>query len=317
MSDWSMRHDVTGILLGRKPVLRFVRVWFALTVVIGSVACRQARDTRAESRALHDDYGDAVVIGAPPRRIVSLNPTTTEILFTIGASDRLVGRSSWDIWPKAALQVPALGNAIRPNVEAVLNVHPDLVILYASLDNRPAAQRLRAAGIQTLSLKVDRIAQFDSATRLIGRVVGDSARAAFVADTVMRTLQRVRAATQNLPHPTVVWPYAYRPPMVVGGGSFLDELLKIAGAVNLYSNLPLPSPSVTIEDIVQKNPQYVLRSADPAQSGQLPTAWNAIPAVSAGHILTTRTSIVARPSVQLGEAAVEIANVLHPDLHLK
>jgi iron complex transport system substrate-binding protein len=248
---------------------------------------------------------------------VSLNPTTTEILFTIGAGPRLVGRSHWDQWPDAAHRVPALGNAIRPNVEQLLAVHPDLVVLYASLDNDAARRRLHAAGIPTLSLKIDRINDFDRATRILGRVTGDSVRATIVADSVKATLDRVRAVTASLPHPRVVWPFAYRPVMVVGSGSYLDELITIAGAVNVYHHLPQPSPVVTMEDVVRENPDYVLRSADLAETGPLDQSWNAVPAVRAGRVLVTRTDVIARPSVQLGMAAVHLANVLHPGLDLQ
>ena len=76
-----------------------------------------------------DELGDTLRVGHPFRRIVSLDPTITEILFAIGAGDKVVGRSHWDAWPTAALRLPDLGPGIRPNVEAVLGVRPDLVLL--------------------------------------------------------------------------------------------------------------------------------------------------------------------------------------------
>src|SRR5690348_1849444 len=148
---------------------------------------------RHAADAVHDDFGDTVSIDPRhrPARIVSLNPTTTEILFAIGAGDRLVGRSTYDVFPSAAKGVTDVGMPLRPNVEAVLAVHPDVVLLYASQDNRSAAQRLRQAGVRTLSLKIDSIAQFERDARLIGRFTGDSAAAATLADSVSATLARV------------------------------------------------------------------------------------------------------------------------------
>ncbi len=309
--------DVADFLSFRKSVLRFVTWLFICCFLLANEGCTSSREpSRTHDEQLVDDYGDTVVI-APYKRIVSLNPTTTEILFAIGAGGRLVGRSVWDNWPDSAKYIPALGNAIRPNIESVLAARPDLIILYASEDNRSAAERFRAAGIKTLSLKTDRIRDFDRATRLIGRVTGDTIRANIVADSVKATLDRVRLATKDLERPTVVWPFAYRPPMVVGGGSFLNELLDIAGATNLYGNLELPSPTVTIEDIVNKNPRYVLRSAAIEEMGPVNKSWYAIPAVREGRLLVTPTDIVARPSVQLGQAAVVIARTLHPGLEIK
>lgn len=285
---------------------------------------RRATDTSRPTTAttsgvapVVDDYGDTVRPTVRPTRIISLNPTTTEILFAIGAGSRVIGRSHWDEWPDSARLIPDLGNGIRPNVEAIVSARPDLVIVYASVDNQPVVHRLHAAGIATLSLKTDLIADFDRTTRMLGRVLGDTMRATRVADSVHATLDRVRAATASLPHPRVVWPFMYRPVMVVGGGSYLTELLAIAGATNIYGSLKEPSPIVTLEDVVRHNPDYVLRSADAAQTGPIDAAWRAVPAVRAGHVLVTRTDLVGRPSVQLGMAAVHLATVLHPGIVLQ
>ena len=89
----------------------------------------------------HDDFGRPILFSLHPKRVVSLNPTTTETIFAIGAGSLLIGRSHWDEWPAAAKSVPDMGDGISPNVEVVVAAHPDLVILYASEDNRAAAER--------------------------------------------------------------------------------------------------------------------------------------------------------------------------------
>jgi len=132
-----------------------------LVLLTAAVAATTACDRREARRAapLVDDFGAPVHAGSvqSPSRIVSLNPTTTEILFALGAGARLVGRTHWDVWPDSARLVPDVGDGLRPNVEAVLARHPQLVVLYASADNRSAARRLRSAGVDVLALKVDRI----------------------------------------------------------------------------------------------------------------------------------------------------------------
>jgi ABC-type Fe3+-hydroxamate transport system substrate-binding protein len=225
------------------------------------------------------------------------------------------------MWPDSALRVPDLGNALRPNVEAVIAAHPDLVLLYASVDNRPASLRLQAAGIRTLSFKIDRVEEFDRVTRILGRVLGDSARGAVVADSVKRTLDRIRAVTAHLEHPTVVWPFAYRPVMIVGGGSFMTQLVEIAGGRNIYADLHDASPIVTLEDVVLRNPDYLIRSVDREQEVTQPRkidpAWQAVPAVRAGKVVTAPAELVARPSVRMGEAVVVLARLLHPGLSIQ
>ena len=266
----------------------------------------------ARSAAEVDDFGDTVRVASPPQRIVSLNPTTTELVFALGAGKRLVGRTSYDSWPDSAKLVPDLGAGLRPNVEAILGAHPDLVLLYASQDNRAAAARLRAAGISTLSLKIDSIGSFKSGILLIGKVLGDTLRARTVRDSVTATLDRVSAATRSLPHPKVFWQVWDAPIITIGKGSFMDELVQIAGADNTYGDIASPSPVVSLEDISHRNPDFIL--AGPVGAKQLRTddKWRIVRAVRADDVLVVDTNLVARPSVRLGEAAIALAKLLHP-----
>ena len=106
------------------------RIFRFLTVC--SLALTACEKQPSQLATLRDDFGDPVRIDLVPTRIVSLSPATTEFLFALGAGPRVIGRSDFDLWPAQARAIPALGNGIQPNVEAVLGIHPDLVILYAS-----------------------------------------------------------------------------------------------------------------------------------------------------------------------------------------
>src|SRR3954468_18447371 len=113
--------------------LRAVIALAGMVFVAAASACRSSDRPTADSTTSRvlDDFGTPIVFASPAQRIVSLNPTTTEILFAIGAASRIVGRSKWDSWPDSARFIPALGDALRPNMESVLTAHPDLVLLYA------------------------------------------------------------------------------------------------------------------------------------------------------------------------------------------
>ena len=295
----------------------FVAARFAAALLVAAQFACSREHTTQRARVLGvDHFGDSIRVPAHVTRIVSLNPTTTEILFALGAGARLVGRTQYDNWPDSAHFVPNLGPGIRPNIEAVLAAKPDLVLLYASQDNRPAARRLRASGIATAGFKVDRIEQFDTLTRVLGRLIGDSARGAFVADTVRRTLDSVRALTKNLPRVSVVMPVWDEPLMVIGGGSFMSQLVEIAGGRNVYDSFPAPSPTVSFEDVLRRNPSAVLMG--PERAGRLgrlreTSKWKTLPAVQAGRILIYDTAVVLRPAVRLGEGAVSLARLLHPE----
>jgi ABC-type Fe3+-hydroxamate transport system substrate-binding protein len=168
--------------------------------------------------------------------------------------------------------------------------------------------------VTTVAFRMDRIADFGRVTMALGRLLGDTIRARRVVDSVTTTLDRVRQATNGLPRPTVFLHVWEKPLMTIGGGSFLSELVTIAGGRNIYDSLPAPSPVVTLEDVLRRNPQIVL--VGPIEQKQLLASdrWQTLPAVRAGRVLAYDTNLVARPSVKLGQAAVSLARLLHPDV---
>ena len=291
-------------------VLRLLRGSVLVTLLAGAGACRER--VGATSSAITDDFGDTLRLASAPKRIVSLNPTTTELLFAIGAGPRVVGRTTYDIFPAEVRAVPDLGPGLRPNVEAVLAAHPDLVLLYASADNREAARRLRGSGIPTAAYRIDRIADMERVTLVLGRLAGDTAAAHRTVDSVRATLDAVRRATARLPHPSVFWPLWESPLLSVGGGSFLNELVDIAGGRNVFADLPQPSPTVSFEELLRRDPDVIIASAASNQRFAATERFQTLRAVREHHIVVVDSTIATGPSARVGASAVSLARQLHP-----
>lgn len=303
----------------------------AVVVIVGAAvaaaACTSSEKTTANSTtgvrgagsvasavADTDDFGVPLptdtMLGA---RVVSLVPAATEVIFAMGAGHKLVGRTTWDQFPDSATLVPNMGDGIHPNIEVVLAARPTLVVLYASMDNRTAANAFAKAGIAVMTTRVDRIADFERLTRQLGVVLNARDRAAAVIDSVQGTLARVRSAVGDAKRPTVVWPMYDSPVYVVGRGSFIAELLDIAGADNVFSDLAQPSPEVTVEEIAHRDPQFVLASPATQVRMLASSKWQSVPAVRNRRLLVVDTLLVGRPTVTLGMAALSLARLLHPD----
>ncbi|HET9275018.1 MAG TPA: helical backbone metal receptor, partial [Gemmatimonadales bacterium] len=223
-----------------------------LCLLTALAGCRPG-PTPAASGTVTDDAGVAVTLPAPPRRVVSLIPAATELLFALGEGGRLVGRTTWCDWPAEAARVPDLGNGIDPSIEAVLGANPDLVLLYRSGSNRAAAERLRGLGVPVLELDFNSLADFRRITRLVGSVLG----AARSADSLLAAFDRALEAAAPAPAaapPTVfilVWD---RPPITLGRGSFLSEIVALAGARNVFDDRAAPSGPVSIEAVARRDP---------------------------------------------------------------
>jgi iron complex transport system substrate-binding protein len=275
----------------------------ALALVLGSLACRPAGGA-STGTALVDDAGERVGQGSPPRRIVSLNPTTTELLFALGAGPRLVARSSACDYPAGAAAVPSVGGGFPPALEAVLGTRPDLVVLYHSVGNAGAAARLRELGIPVLRLRTDRLRDVARAARVLGEAIGAPAAGDSLADRLEAELAAERAAPhdsiERLPALLLAWD---QPVIALGAGSFVSELVELAGGRNVFADVPAASAPVSLEAIVERAPAVVLVVGSEIPGLDRRPEWQVLPAVRAGRLLRLTESSSNRPSPRAPAAA--------------
>ncbi|MDA1081269.1 MAG: helical backbone metal receptor [Gemmatimonadetes bacterium] len=293
-----------------------MRLIAAAGVAIMGAACADSNgqssvetESGGAPSAFVDDLGDTVAVGIA-RRIVSLNPVTTEFLFAAGAGPRVVGRTHWDLYPAEAAAVPDLGNGIGPNVEAVVGARPDLVILYATVGNQRAVAALHAAGVRTLSIRTDRIDDLRRFANAYARVTGDSG-GIVVADSVLASVEAVRQMPRPLIAPRVFWRMGDPPLFTAGSGSFVGELIELAGGSNVFGDISAPSPQVSLEEVVRRNPDLIIVGPTGAERIAESAAWRVIPAVRAGRVVVFDTALVARPGVRLGEAARHVRELIY------
>lgn len=281
---------------------------FALLSAIG---CRDA--PRAANDPLVDDAGVAFALPTVPARVVSLIPATTELVFALGAGDRLVGRTTWCDYPAEAAAVPDLGNGIDPNIEAVVAARPDLVLLYKSGANRAAAERFRSLKIPTLELATDRMEDFDRISRLLGAALGRGEAAESLVVRTRRDLEAASPPVVPAARPSVfilVWD---RPPMTLGRGSFLSEILDHAGARNIFDDVASSSAPVSIEAVVARDPDYILTSSESDPKIASRPEWQSVRAVRERRFLRVHGSEFNRPSPRIGSAVRQLAASLRAE----
>jgi len=300
----------------KEPVLNFRHAATAfLTISLSLMACTRDVPRGASTTVRVDDFGDTIPATLRAQRIVSLSPVTTELLFALGAGARVVGRTHWDSYPAEARAVPDVGNGMQPNIEAVLGARPDVVVLYASASNRAAARRLRQAGITTISLHQDRTEDFRRAAMFLGLAIGDSARGAVLGDRVLGEIRAVRTSSTSPnggagKRPTIFWHIWDAPVFTIGGASYLDELVAAAGAQNIFGDRAESAPQVSLEEVVKRDPDYVLAGPTSAPKLLVNPAWRAVRAVREGRVLVVDTALVGRPGIRMGEAARRIRALL-------
>lgn len=256
-----------------------------------------------------DGAGRRVTLARPVERVVSLSPAVTELLFAIGAGARVVGRTTWCDYPPEARQVAAVGDGMNPDLEAVVAARPDLVVLYRSGLNETAADQLGRMGIAALLLTQDRLEDLAGAARLLGRVTGRQ----HAGDSLAAGIAQVLAAPApdlDLRLAVVAWD---SPPMVIGGGSYLDQLATLAGARNVFHDLG-SSGVVSLETIAARDPDVIVVLADRERAGPPAFAqrapWQVIRAVRERRFVTLVGSLFGRPSPRVPEAVARLRRLL-------
>jgi ABC-type Fe3+-hydroxamate transport system substrate-binding protein len=253
--------------------------------------------------------------GGPAHRIVSLAPSITELLFALGAGSQVVGRTVYCLYPPAARAVPSVGDGLNPSVEAVAARHPDLVVLYRSPQTETAARQLEALGIHTMMLRHDRLEDVARTAQLLGQATGHAA----AGDSIARTLDSLLSPPLPAPQARIAFVVWDAPPIVIGGGSFLDELAARAGAANVFHDLSAPSATVAIETIASRDPDWIAVVRDSA--GAPPPAWAArsewrtIRAVREGRFLNLPPDLFGQPSPRAPEAVALLRQYLNHSPH--
>jgi len=224
----------------------------------------------------------------------------------------VIGRTTWCRFPPEAEAVPVVGDGLNPNIEAIAARRPDLVVLYRSPLNETAAAQLQRLGIAAVVVKQDRLEDVARAARMLG-VLTDRAAA---GDSIAHALERLVATPPppTSPRPRlaiVVW---HDPPVVIGRGSFLDQLVALAGGTNVFHDIDAPSPAVAIETIASRDPDYLVFVSD--DSVPRPPAWvsrpewRALRAVRERRFLILPEGLFGRPSPRAAAAVADLARRL-------
>ena len=284
--------------------------WFLAATLVGCDAFPSeqapagANDPEA-SRAsypvqLVDDAGTRHTFEAAPRRMVSLVPSATEALLAMNLANRLVGRTDYDRMPELS-DLPSVGGGLQPNLEILVSLDLDLVIRFAGDSDLATADRLTELGVPHFAVQPDGIEDVLTIIADLGRITGASDAAEAMLRQIREDLDDVARHVAALPEPRVAYILDGDPPWVAGPGTYIDELMEVAGGNNVFDDLgPLYAP-VSMEALLDRGLDLILLS-----NGLTPP-----PALAhvASVVLPASVEI---PGPRLGQAAWDIARLIHP-----
>jgi iron complex transport system substrate-binding protein len=257
-----------------------------------------------------------------PKRIVSVVPAVTEMLFAIGAGHEVVGVGSYDHFPAEADKLPKVGALLDPDFEKILSLRPDLVVVYDSQADFIA--RLQRASIPIFHYQHAGLADITQTIRSLGEATGRAREAEGVASGIERDLAAIRARVSSLPKVNTLLVFGREPGSlrgiyVSGGVGFLHDLLVLAGGVDAFDDVKKQSVVITSEQVLARAPAAIIELYDQATTDanlaaeravwkQLPS----VPAVRNNRIHQLRGDFLTVPGPRIVQAAKLIAEALHP-----
>ena len=260
-----------------------------------------------------------------PRRIVSLVPATTEMLFGMGAGSRLIGVGSYDRFPPEVEKLPRLGGLLDPNIEQLIALRPDLVIVYDT--QKDLRQRLERANIPMWGYRLTVLADVTTTVRALGERVGLPAQAGSLASNIDAQLRAVQTRVAGRPRPRTLLLFGREPGSLrginaSGGYGFLHDLVELAGGSDVLGDLKQAAVAMSSEMVLTRAPEIIieLHYGEAWPQSRLDAerrVWSALPSVPAvrnGRVSLLTGDEFVVPGPRVIQAAEQLARVLHPEV---
>jgi iron complex transport system substrate-binding protein len=306
----------------------------AIIIIIASVAAvyiylsYPGESTEFQGGDLVDDLGYSLTLTSPPERIVSLAPSNTEILFAVGAGDKVVGVTDFCNYPYdfaawiEAGNMTSIGNYYGPSTEPIVALNPDLVL--ATTGSEDAAENLRELGYNVLIIEPRNLTFVLRDILLVGRATNNYDQAVALESEIS---QRIDTVT-NLASEAITTPKVYHevwndPIMSAGPGTFIDELITLAGGQNIFDDAISSWPTVSSEAIIDKNPDVMIfpdmymgraNFYETLEAVKNRDGWDLISAVQNDDIYEINADIISRSGPRLVDALEIMAKMIHPEI---
>ena len=281
------------------------------TLTIPVSSCSSRRNSPATSRTVTDELGRTVQVTAQPQRIMSLAPSITEILFALGAGDRVAGVTSYCDYPPEARQKPSVGDTLKPGVERIVALNADLAIISTSSQVEASFRKLEDLGIPVYVTNPRTIDGVVESIDRIGELIGARERAHELTDELRRRITNVETRSAEASRPSVLVILGTEPLITAGAGSFINDLINRAGARSISAEDKADYPQYSIETAVARQPEIIFLQAG---GNELIERLRQTPAARSNRVYHIDDDLLLRPGPRIVDGLEQLAAKVHPEL---
>ena len=259
--------------------------------------------------AVRDDTGREVRLDAPARRIVSLAPHITELLFDIDAGDAIVAATEYSDYPEAAKHLPRVGGLAGIDLERIVALKPDLVIAWQSGTSRAQLEALSRLGIPVFRSEPHTLADVATTLERLGALTGHSREASAQAGAFRRKVAALRDSYASRPPVRVFYQVWNNPLMTIGGPHLITHVIELCGGRNVFASVAMLAPTIDVEAVVAADPQLIVTAAENGKVRNdiaLWSRWTSVSAVRHHRYLFLDPALITRhtPRILVGSEAL-------------
>ncbi|MGO4277742.1 Vitamin B12-binding protein precursor [compost metagenome] len=264
-----------------------------------------------------DDAGNTVTLAQPARRIVSLAPHVTELLYAAGGGDRIVGTVSYSDYPPQARDLPRVGDNKALDLERIAALKPDLIVVWRHGNAQKQTDRLRALGLPLFYSEPRKLESIPENLEKLGKLMDTGPVATRAAADFRQQVETLRKTYANRPPVTVFYQVWQQPLMTLNGQHMVSDMLALCGGRNLFGNEPPLVPTVSVEAVVAGNPEAMMTAGIGATRPDKPLAdfsmwekWKSVTAVARNNLFIIDGDLVNRAGPRVVQGAAEICKDL-------
>lgn len=290
---------------------------FMIAYVLSGCGGSDKKATGRRAEVFTDAMQRQVTVPRPLKRVVSMAPNVTEMLFAIGLDDEIIGVTDFCDYPDAARGKPKIGGYYNPSIEMILSLAPDLIIATPDGYSKERVEKLDQSGISVFLVNPQKIDEVLETMLTLGKITGKDDVAKRVVEDLRARVEAVREKVSSIPsekRPKVFYEIGHDPLITAGPGNFVDNLIRAAGGINIAGDAPTDWPRYSIEAVIMKEPDVII-TAPHVSSGESTATeadasvwqkYKTIPAVRDGRIYSVNPDILLRSGPRIVDGLEEL-----------
>lgn len=303
------------LLSAAKKVLFFALL---VTLALSVLGCQKEVEKKEapEKIVLTDDAGVKITLSEPAKKVVSLAPANTEIVFAVGGGSKLVGVTTYCDYPEEAKQIEKIGDFANPNVEKIISRKPQLVLATGGVQ-KGVVDRLTKFNIKVFVIDPKNFEGLYTDIEKVGKIIGQEAEAKRVVEEMKAKVEEIKNKIPKQAKPRVFFEIYSQPLMTAGKNTFIDDMLMIAGAENIGAAAGEGYPQFSEEQLVKENPDVYLAakgSMNRPEDIKKRTGYSDLKAVKEGKVFVIDDNLVTRPGPRLVDGLMEVVKALYPEV---